>query len=114
MLKNYKVGDIIKTQVTGITKYGIFVSVDPWYDGLIHISEISQRFVKDINEYVKLGEIIYCRILEVDDTNFKLKLSIKDINYKNTVDEGSLQETRKGFLPLKENLDIWINEALNK
>ena len=41
---NYKVGDIISGQVTGIEKYGIFVNIDPWYDGLIHISEISSNY----------------------------------------------------------------------
>ena len=81
-MSDYKVGSIIKGQVTGIEKYGIFINIDPWYDGLIHISEISQGFVKDINDYVKIGDTIYCQILEVDEDNLQLKLSIKNINYK--------------------------------
>ncbi len=109
---DYEVGDIIKGQVTGIEKYGVFVSIDPWYDGLIHISEISQTFVKDINEYVKIGETIYCQILEVDEENLHLKLSIKNINYKASVPTGGIVETRKGFLPLKENLDGWLEEKI--
>ena len=68
-MSDYKVGSIIKGQVTGIEKYGIFINIDPWYDGLIHISEISQGFVKDINDYVKIGDTIYCQILEVDEDN---------------------------------------------
>ena len=76
-MSDYKVGSIIKGQVTGIEKYGIFINIDPWYDGLIHISEISQGFVKDINDYVKIGDTIYCQILEVDEDNLQLKLSIK-------------------------------------
>ena len=102
-MSDYKVGSIIKGQVTGIEKYGIFINIDPWYDGLIHISEISQGFVKDINDYVKIGDTIYCQILEVDEDNLQLKLSIKNI-----------KESRRGFLPLKNNLPIWIKEKLNE
>ncbi len=110
--ENYKVGDIIKGQVTGIENYGVFVNIDPWYDGLIHISEVSSTFVKDIHDYVKMGETIYCQVLDVDEENLHLKLSIKDINYKAIIETDGIAETRRGFLPLKENLDKWINEKL--
>lgn len=113
MNEEYKVGDIIKGQVTGIEKYGAFVNVDHYYDGLIHISEISSRFVSDIHNFVNIGETIYCQVLEVDNDNLHLKLSIKNINYKSDNSSNPIKETRKGFLPLKENLDIWINEKLS-
>jgi len=113
MTEEYKVGSIIKGQVTGIEKYGIFVNIDPWYDGLIHISEVSEDYVKDVHDFVKIGETIYCQILEINEENLQLKLSIKNINYKATSDNSAINETRKGFLPLKENLDIWLNEIIN-
>ena len=75
-MSDYKIGNIIKGQVTGIEKYGIFINIDPWYDGLIHISEISEGYVKDVNDYVKVGDTIYCQILDVDEENLQLKLSI--------------------------------------
>ena len=78
----FKPGDIIKGQVTGIENYGIFININAEYNGLIHISEISEGFVKDINDFVKIGETIYCKVLEVDEENCNLKLSIKNINYK--------------------------------
>lgn len=112
MASDYKVGDIIKGQVTGVEKYGIFVNIDPWYDGLIHISEVSSDYVKDVNEYVKIGETIYCQVLDVDEDNLHLKLSIKNINYKADNNNSPIKETRKGFLPLKENLDKWIDEKI--
>jgi predicted RNA-binding protein with RPS1 domain len=111
-MDNYKVGDIIKCQVTGIENYGIFVNVDSQYSGLIHISEVSNGFVKDINDFVKEGEEIYCQILEVDKENNHLKLSIKNINYKSSVSDKQIQESRLGFLPLKNALPKWIEEAL--
>jgi len=111
MTNSYKVGNIIKCVVTGIEKYGIFVSVDSNYDGLIHISEVSEEFVRDVHDYVKIGETIYCQVLEIDDVNFQLKLSIKNINYKED-DDSPIKETRKGFLPLKEKYEVWLNEKL--
>ena len=111
MIDVLKVGSIVKGKVTGIEKYGIFINLDNDYNGLIHISEISEDFVRDINNYVSLGEIVYCQVLDIDDENKKVKLSIKDINYKSSVN-GEVQETRLGFLPLKEHLNTWIEEKL--
>lgn len=114
MQNEYKIGDIIECHVTGIEKYGIFVNIDMYYNGLVHISEISESFVRDIHDYVKIGETIFCRILEVDGDNGQLKLSIKDINYKNNNENDAIQETRLGFLPLKENLESWIQNKLKE
>lgn len=111
-MDDFKVGSIIKCQVTGIEKYGIFVSVNTWYNGLVHISEISNGYVKNIEDFVKVGELIYCQILDIDETNSRLKLSIKNINYKSTVNEHQIQESRLGFLPLKNALPKWIDEGL--
>ena len=103
-------GDIIKGQVTGIENYGIFINVDDDNSGLIHISEISEGFVKDINDFVKIGETIYCRVLEYDKDNHNLKLSIKNINYRIKKGKDKFNETVRGFSPLKDNLDKWIEE----
>ena len=106
------VGNIIKGRVTGIEKYGVFVHFDNDYNGLIHISEISEEYVRDIRNFVSLGEIIYCQVLEIDESTRKLKLSIKDINYKLFPLVNGVCETRLGFLPLKEHLNTWIEEKL--
>ena len=99
----------VSTIITGpITLSGIFVNVNAEYNGLIHISEVSEGFVKDINDFVKIGETIYCRILEVEEEECKLKLSIKDINYKARKGKGKFKETIAGFSPLKDNLEGWI------
>ena len=112
-MNDYKIGDIIKCRVSGIENYGIFVQVDDSTSGLIHISEVSNDFVKDVNNYVELDEIIYCQVLDVNENNSQLKLSIKNINYKSTNDSG-IEESRLGFLPLKEALPKWIDEALER
>ena len=112
MIEDYKVGNIIKGKVTGIEKYGIFVGLDTNYSGLIHISEVSQDFVKSISDFVSVGETIYCQILDVNEDTQQLKLSIKNINYKEDEKTNGIHETRRGFLPLKEHIDGWIKEKL--
>ena len=78
----YTKGKIVKGTVTCIEPYGAFMSFNEYYTGLIHISEISNGFVKDITDYINVGDHIYVEILEVDEEVFHLKLSIKNINYK--------------------------------
>lgn len=110
MKNKYKVGKIVTGCVTGIEKYGIFVSLDDYYSGLIHISEISNLFVKNINDYVNLGETIKVKVLEVDENDFHVKLSIKNINYRmSSKKRKKIVETEHGFETLKFNLDKWID-----
>lgn len=113
-MQKFKIGSIIKCQVTGIEKYGIFVNVDAYYDGLIHISEISSGFVKDVKNYVQLNETIYCKVLDIDEENLQLKLTIKDIDYKIKRKLPKVEESKNGFKPLQEKLNIWINEKISK
>ncbi len=109
MRNKYKVGKIVTGCVTGIEKYGIFVSLDDYYSGLIHISEISDLFVRNINDYVNLGETIKVKILDVDDNNFHVKLSIKNFDYRLTNKRRKkIVETPHGFDTLKYSLDKWI------
>jgi len=114
-MPNIKENDIIKVKVTGLQTYGAFVTTENDYEGLIHISEISYGFVKDINEFINVGDNIYAEVIDVDDKNNHLKLSIKDINYKS---DGSklirIAETKNGFEPLRENLDLWINDKIKE
>ena len=109
----YQKGKIVQGVVTGIETYGAFVAFDEFYSGLIHISEISNGFVKDINDFLQIGEIIYTQILDVDEENNRLKLSIKNINYKSNT-KSKVKESRLGFLPLKNHLNTWISEKLSE
>ena len=73
----YKVGDVINCTVCGIENYGIFIKTNDDYSGLIHISEISSDFVRNVGDYAKVGEKIKCEVLEVNDELKQLKLTIK-------------------------------------
>ena len=113
-MEKIKKDDVIKVTVTGVQKYGAFAETDD-YEGLIHISEISYGYVKSVNDYLKVGDKIYAEVVEVDNEDNHLKLSIKDIDYKK--DGAKLKrmaETKSGFKPLKDNLETWINEKIKE
>jgi len=112
-MEDYKVGSIVKGEVTGIEPYGVFIKVNE-VDGLIHISEIANRFVSNIRKYVNIGDKIYAKIIEIDSTTGKLKLSIKGLNYKEFYYNRKVNESVRGFSPLQENLEVWIEETLKE
>ena len=108
-MSEYKKGTIVTGNVTGIENYGVFVSLDDYYSGLIHISEISDDFVKNVNDYVKMGETIKAKVIDVDNDEYHVKLSIKNIDYKiNHIKKSPIKEVGSGFGILKDNLDNWI------
>ena len=106
-----KNGDIIKCKVTGIENYGIFVATENGYSGLIHISEISDKFVRNVCDYVQLEDEIFAKVIECDEETHKLKLSIKSFNYH--IDGSGEDSDSNGFGPLRAQLPIWIEEYKN-
>ena len=111
-MENYLVGSIVKGEVTGIESYGIFIKIDDNTNGLIHISEIANKYISNITKYVNVGEKIYAKVIDYDSDNNRLKLSIKGLNYKEVYLNRKVQESVRGFSPLQENLEFWMDEAL--
>lgn len=64
--------------VTNITNFGAFVDVGVKQDGLVHISHLSNRYISDPNEAVKLGQKVMATVLEVDTARKRISLSLKD------------------------------------
>ena len=60
-----EVGAVVEGTVTGITKFGAFVSLPDGKSGLVHISEIANTYVSDVNEFLKLGDKVKVRVLAV-------------------------------------------------
>jgi general stress protein 13 len=113
-MSNIKKGDIVKGQVTGITKYGVFVSLEDDYTGLVHISEVSNKFVNDLKEMFQIGDIIKVKVLEIDESKSHVNLSIKKIDFKVKKDNSKLEESGQGFDLLKENLEKWMNSKMSE
>lgn len=74
-----EVGAIVDGVVTGITKFGAFVSIGENTSGLVHISEISNRFVKEVSDVLQNGQQVKVKILGTNE-NGKLNLSIRQAN----------------------------------
>ncbi len=110
-MNRYKKGEVVTGCVTGIEKYGIFVSLDDYYSGLIHISEISDFFVKNPADYVHVGETIKAVVIDDNELDsFHVKLSIKNIDYKfSKRKKKKILETPNGFNTLKNQLPVWIS-----
>ena len=113
-MDNYEIGQIVKGTVTGIEKYGIFLNINNKFTGLIHISEISDKYVKNVEDYVSLNESIKAEIIGIDVKNKQLKLSIKGVkNYRYTKKyNNGVLETPNGFNTLREKLPKWIDDKL--
>ncbi len=72
----FVVGAILEGTVTGITKFGAFVSLAPNKSGLVHISEISNSYVNDVNDFLSVGQKVTVKIIGIDDSG-RINLSIK-------------------------------------
>ena len=68
---------ILEGVVTNVTKFGAFVDIGVHQDGLVHISELSNRFIKEPSEAVKAGQIVKVKVLSVDTVSKRIALSMK-------------------------------------
>jgi protein Tex len=85
--------------VTNITNFGAFVDVGVKQDGLVHISHLSNRYISDPNEAVKLSQKVMVTVLEVDAARKRISLSMKDGNGKSEV-ENRKSEVRGSGKPV--------------
>ena len=75
--EDLKVGQELTGTVRNITDFGAFVDVGVKHDGLVHISEMSNKFVKNPSEIVSIGDVIKVKVIEIDQQRQKVKLSMK-------------------------------------
>jgi uncharacterized protein len=76
-LSDVQPGMVLEGVVTNVTKFGAFVDIGVHQDGLVHISELSNRFIKDPSDAVKAGQIVKVKVLNVDAKAKRIALSIK-------------------------------------
>lgn len=72
------VGEILEGRVTGLTKFGAFVSLPEDKVGMVHISEVSTTYVKDIGDFLEKGQTVKVKVLSIDE-NGKISLSLKQV-----------------------------------
>ncbi len=116
----YKIGEIVEGVITGIQPYGAFVSLNDKTCGLVHISEISDGFVKDVSNFVNVGDHIKVKVIDFDEKSKQARLSLKAVNpnrfrkERKSLKYGSLPVMKLGFKSLEEKMEQWMKEAKEK
>ena len=78
-IEDLQVGMVLPGIVTNVTKFGVFVDVGIKQDGLVHISQLADRFVSDPNEIVKLHQHVKVKVTDIDISRKRIQLSMKDV-----------------------------------
>ena len=122
MIEKIEVGGTVRGKVTGIQPYGAFIALSDDKQGLVHISEITNGYVKNIHDYLNVGDEISVKVLAIEEESGKISLSLKAVtepeessnqNNKEQINrlEMLLDSSGLGFSSLKEKLVEWIEES---
>jgi len=78
-----EIGQILEGRITGITKFGAFVELPGGSTGLVHISEVADSFVRDVNDFLKQNEMVKIKVIGISEDG-KISLSIRQAkdNYR--------------------------------
>ena len=101
-LKDLKPGMILEGVVTNVTNFGAFVDIGVHQDGLVHISALSEKFVKDPYEVVKAGDIVKVKVMEVDIPRNRVGLSMRMSDTPGEKTEGTRGGPSRGNAPRTE------------
>jgi S1 RNA binding domain protein len=115
------VGTVVEGTVVGITNFGAFVQIEGAGTGLIHISEIANEYVRDVNNHLKMNEKVKVKVLNVDPNNGKVDLSLKQAAAPSTpglsappILPRSYRRGGRGKRELPEGADPVFEEKLSK
>ncbi len=114
-ISDLKVGMRLEGTVTNVAAFGAFVDIGVHQDGLVHVSQLADRFVSDPNEVVKAGKIVKVTVIGVDTKTKKISLSMKS-NPEYGEKTGQSTHTAKGkvSLPPKDQGNNAMADALKK
>ncbi|MBG9982219.1 S1 RNA-binding domain-containing protein [Aerococcaceae bacterium DSM 111020] len=119
--KQYQIGDVVEGTVSGIQHYGVFVQLDSYTQGLIHISECKHGYVTDINQFVQLGETLRVMVIDVDEYTHKISLSLRALEQTNVPPYPAKIKYRRrkhqpkiGFKPLEQALPKMVRQGLDE
>jgi len=116
-VRNVKLGAIVTGTVTEIVSYGAFIACEGDTKGLVHISEISDRYVESVADFLKVGQTVCAKVISVDPGNQFLRLSLKQCHpsekkKKNHHVRIRVPKDEIDFVPLREALPGWIEAVL--
>ncbi|HYR23079.1 MAG TPA: 30S ribosomal protein S1 [Chthoniobacterales bacterium] len=100
--QKYKIGDLVKGNVTKLASFGAFVQLADDIDGLVHISQLSEDHVAKVKDVLKVGQEVEARVIKVDKVERRIGLSIKAANYS----EEQLRKEAETFDTLRPGEDM--------
>lgn len=100
------VGQIVDGKITGITAFGVFLDIGDGKSGLVHISEVSRTYVSDLNEFVKVGDEVKAKILNIGEDG-KISLSMKRALEPEKREPRERRERRPVTPPKPDNSFVW-------
>jgi uncharacterized protein len=128
-IKDLQPGMLLEGAVTNVTNFGAFVDIGVHQDGLVHISALANKFVKDPHEVVKTGDIVTVKVIEVDSDRKRIALSMRNDNEvpstpqdgaNRTADAGKNRPTKAKQVvtkvkkePVKGSMAALFEQALN-
>lgn len=120
-VQQFEVGSIVEGKITGIKPFGAFVALDEEKQGLVHISEVSHSYVKDIHDVLSVGETVKVKIKSIDEENGRISLSIRDTQAPPEHSERRPRQSAKrnqdnsknnqGFNTLEDKLKEWLKQS---
>ena len=116
----YEVGQLVIGRIESVKPYALFLSFDDGVKGLLHISEISDSYIRDIEKFGSVDDDIKVKILSIDQFNGFMRVSLKQVPENERYSTHSNEKrhipdiSENAFKDLKEHLDGWIKETLEK
>lgn len=116
---DFEIGQLVIGKVNNVKPYALFLEFENNKFGLLHISEISDSFIRDIERYGSIGDEMKVKIIDIDKSNGFLRVSLKQVPkeefYSNHSDEKTVPvATNEEFSQLKQKMPKWIEETLEK
>ena len=115
-VKDLQEGMILNGVITNVAAFGAFVDIGVHQDGLVHVSQLAERFVKDPNDVVKVGQQVQVRVLEVDLQRKRISLTMRSgvEQQKGAGGEKHREQTAKGNKSKSSNVKTDLASALEK
>ncbi|HOJ76647.1 MAG TPA: S1 RNA-binding domain-containing protein [Bacillota bacterium] len=107
-----EVGQIVEGKVAGITNFGAFIELSSGETGLVHISEVADKYVKDVKDFIKQGDLVKVKVLTLD--NGKIGLSIRQAQpnaERNTNNNNSFNNSRSKQASFEDKLSKFLKDS---
>lgn len=110
MSSELTVGNVIDGQITAIKEYGAFVSLTGGRSGLVHISQIASEYVKQVEDYLAVGDKVKVKIIDISDQG-KISLSIKQVAPLERKDGRKPEQSQEKKTPLRSDSSTFGQRA---